>query len=192
MNNKKILDVGCGPCKTQNSIGVDQVALPGVDVVCNLNQPWPFKARSFHKIIFRHSINHFDNLEFILRETKRVANDGALIEIIAPHFSSDNIFTDPTVKFFLGYRSLNYYCYNTTSSYQYYSDLKFHLIKRKIYLYKSQINGFRDQCINGLLYPLEWLINKFPRLYEKFFCFIFRANEITFTLRNDDLPCSAS
>lgn len=178
-----ILDVGCGPSKMPGSIGVDQVLIPGVDVVCDLNQPWPLKEKTFQKIIFRHSINHFNNLDFILQEVSRVAKQNALIEIIAPHFSSDNIFTDPTVKFFLGYRSFNYYCQNVTSIYNYYSTVKFHLENRRIYLYKSEAHTISDTFINQLIYPLEWLINTFPRLYEKFFCFILRANEVKFILR---------
>jgi len=37
------LDLGCGPNKQHGFIGVDAVALEGVDIVCDLeSHPWPF------------------------------------------------------------------------------------------------------------------------------------------------------
>src|SRR3989344_2310598 len=42
--NEKILDLGCGNHKIPESVGVDFVKIPGVDIVHNLNKiPYPFK-----------------------------------------------------------------------------------------------------------------------------------------------------
>ena len=57
----KILDLGCGKNKVPNSIGLDHVQLPGVDIEHDLlNFPYPFEDESINKIYLRHVIEHFD------------------------------------------------------------------------------------------------------------------------------------
>ena len=54
--------VGCGPDKLSGSVGVDRIRLPGVDVVCDLNQyPWPFEENHFGHVVCRHTISHLDD-----------------------------------------------------------------------------------------------------------------------------------
>lgn len=178
-----VLDVGCGPAKEQGAVGIDQFPLPDVDVVCDLNRAWPLDSNRFDRVVFRHSINHLNDLRFALAEAERVAKRGATIEIIAPHFSSDNIFTDPTVKFFTGYRTMDYYCRNGNTRYKYYASTNLEMIYRRIYLYKSNPIGIKQKVLNALVSPFELLINLTPRIYEKFICFIIRANEIVYVLK---------
>ncbi len=180
---KKILDIGCGNNKTPGAIGVDFVNLPGVDIVCDLNKDWPIEDSGYDQIIFRHSMNHFNDIYHIMKQAHRVLKKGGLMEVVAPHFSSDNIFTDPTVKFFIGYRSFDYFCDNVSSKYHYYSDARFILNKRKIFLYKSDCNTIKQKIFSSFIWPFDAIINSAPRIYEKFFCFIFRANEIVFELK---------
>jgi SAM-dependent methyltransferase len=177
------LDVGCGTNKQPGSVGVDQFDLPGVDKVCNLNERWPFADNEFEGVLFRHSINHLDDFGKTLAEAARVTRSGGRVKIFAPHFSSDNIFTDPTVKFFLGYRSVNYYCDNIDFTYRYYAKAEFDLVSRRIYFYKPEPKGFKQKCFSCVAWPFDFLANLFPRIYEKYFCFIFRANELVFELK---------
>ncbi|GJM07311.1 MAG: hypothetical protein DHS20C10_10450 [marine bacterium B5-7] len=186
MDKYQCLDVGCGTKKQMGALGIDQFPLLGVDVACDLNITWPLAGHSFDEVVFNHSINHCKELLHILTEVQRVSRDGARIKILAPHFSSDNIFTDPTVRFFIGYRTFDYYCHNTSSLYHYYADMRFQLVRRWIHLYKRNTKSRLEKLINKLIYPLEFLINHFPRAYEKFFCFILRANEIYIELQKVD------
>lgn len=183
----KILDVGCGKNKYPGAIGIDRFALTGVDIVCDLNiLPWPIEENSCDLIMFRHSINHLNNLIDIMDEVHRISRSGALVEIIAPHFSSDNIFTDPTVKYFLGIRSMDYFATTVSKlamTYSFYSEVKFSIEHKRIHLYKSELKTKQDKIINFIIYPLEQMVNMFPRIYEKFFCFILRANELRFVLK---------
>jgi len=56
---EKRLDVGCGQRKLPGAIGLDRVALPGVDVVHDLNVlPYPFPDNEFNEIYARHVIEH--------------------------------------------------------------------------------------------------------------------------------------
>jgi len=57
------------------------------------------------------------------------------------------------------------------------------LEKVKIHLYRSKCTKRYQYVARCLFYPLEMLINAVPRVYEKFFCFIIRANEVEYVLR---------
>jgi ubiquinone/menaquinone biosynthesis C-methylase UbiE len=178
----RTLDVGCGPAKQEGATGIDQFELPGVDIVADLNQRWPLPDGSFDKVVFRHSIVHLASLEAALREARRMIRTGGEIEIISPHFSSDNAFTDPTMNFFTGWRTLDYYCTNGSMIYGYYGQLGLRLRERRIYLYRSEPKARRHKIIAFLIWPLEAGVNSVPRFYEKFLCFLLRANEIRYLL----------
>lgn len=176
------LDVGCGPAKQAGAFGIDQFALPGVDLVCDLNQPWPLEDARFDRVVFRHSIVHLSSLEHALREARRVVRKGGTIEIISPHFSSDNAFTDPTMRFSTGWRTMDYYCANGSMIYGYYGQLGLRIRQRRIYLYRAELKSARHRLIAALLWPLEAAVNAMPRIYEKFLCFMLRGNEIRYVL----------
>ena len=178
----RVLDVGCGPAKQAGAFGLDQFELPGVDLVCDLNQAWPLTDQRFDHVIFRHSIAHLNSLEHALREARRVVRKGGTIEILSPHFSSDNAFTDPTMNFSTAWRTLDFYCANGATIYGYYGRLGLRIQKRRIYLYRAELKRPHHHIIAAVIWPLETIINACPRIYEKFFCFIIRGNEICYWL----------
>lgn len=182
MSTLRTLDVGCGPAKEPGATGVDQFPLPDVDVVCDLNGRWPFEDASFDRVVFRHSICHLESLEAALREARRVCVKAGVVEIISPHFSSDNAFTDPTMKFSTGYRTMDYYCANGSMIYGYYGQFGLRIRERRIHLYRAELRNTRHRLVAALFWPLDALANAFPRVYEKFFCFIVRGNEVRYLL----------
>lgn len=182
MIGAQALDVGCGMSKMPGAIGLDQFDLPGVDVVCDLNARWPFDDGCFSHVLFRHSIVHLHSLEAALREARRVSRIGGRIEIISPHFSSDNAFTDPTMNFSTGYRTMDYYCANGSMKYGYYGQLGLRIVEQRIHLYRSGPKIGVQKLIAAIAWPAELLVNAVPRIYEKFFCFVLRANEVRFVL----------
>ena len=95
----KILDLGCGENKVPNSIGLDNVQLPGVDVEHDLlDFPYPFDNESIDKIYLRHVIEHFaiENINFIMNECNRILKNDGLLVITVPHVFSISAFSDPT------------------------------------------------------------------------------------------------
>jgi hypothetical protein len=125
---------------------------------------------------------HLASLESALREARRVVRSGGTIEIISPHFSSDNAFTDPTMNFFTGWRTLDYYCANGSMPYGYYGQLGLRIRDRRIYLYRAEPRSKRHKLLCILIWPFEAAVNAMPRIYEKFFCFFLRANEIRYVM----------
>jgi ubiquinone/menaquinone biosynthesis C-methylase UbiE len=183
----KILDIGCGTTKFQGAIGVDCIELPGVDIVANLNIfPWPFEDNSIDRIIFKHSISHFNDIVQIMEEVHRICKPGAVVDILAPHYSSDNYLTDPTHKMSLGYRSMNYFCTNIPNWKYQYSKAKFKLVTSHIGFAEYDIDfnvlESRKRISILKLFGFEYFVNKMPRLYEKFFAFIVPAHIVYYRI----------
>lgn len=94
------LDLGCGPHKREGFTGVDHTAFPGVDIVHDFNDPWPWGDNSVEEAHCSHCIEHFDAMERVhfLNELYRVLKPGAKCTVIAPHWSSCRAYGDPTHK----------------------------------------------------------------------------------------------
>jgi len=99
----KILDLGCGTAKVEGALGLDNIDIPGVDIVHDLLVfPYPLENQSFDNIYLRNVIEHFhlNDLEKILKECSRILIPGGLLKITVPHAFSISGFTDPTHKQF--------------------------------------------------------------------------------------------
>jgi len=93
------LDLGCGPKKKPGFIGVDQLPMAGVDVVCDLRiTPWPWPDDSVDQVYCAHFVEHLTGTERIafFNELHRVMKPGAEAEIITPDWSNPNAYGDPT------------------------------------------------------------------------------------------------
>ncbi|MBU0620042.1 MAG: glycosyltransferase [Patescibacteria group bacterium] len=187
--HKKILDLGCGDRKKHvlgaQIIGIDKISLPGVDVIHNLNQfPYPFSDNYFDEIIADDVIEHLDDVIKIMEELWRIAKPEALIKISVPHFSSDNYFTDISHKHPFSSRSFNFFdkVFNK-KIHNFYTSAKFSIIK-KIIGFSEILPSGRKHFLNiHQFLGIQLIVNKFPRIYEKFFAFIIPATELYFELK---------
>lgn len=100
--DEAVLDIGCGPAKRPGALGMDRHRYPGVDVVHDLDvTPWPLEEERFDRIVCSHIIEHVADPTAFLREIHRVARPGAIVEVVTPHFSSIDSWTDPTHRWHL-------------------------------------------------------------------------------------------
>lgn len=93
------LDIGCGPNKKEGFTGMDQYALPGVDVVHDARvTPWPFEDGSVEEVHCSHFLEHLTGQERVafFNELHRVMAVGAKGTIITPHWASNRAYGDPT------------------------------------------------------------------------------------------------
>lgn len=96
MTTPKRLHLGCGTNIKKGWINLDKAALPGVDVVHDIEQlPLPFADGSFDEILCEDILEHVAFIS-VLRELHRIAASGGTIAIRVPHFTSRNNFVDPT------------------------------------------------------------------------------------------------
>lgn len=112
------LNVGCGRNIQPGWLNLDSVALPGVDIVCDLERvrahPIALAEGCVGRFLLSHVIEHIRDSLGLMEELWRLAAPGAIAEIRVPHGGSDDAWEDPTHvrAYFLnsfGYFSQPYY-----------------------------------------------------------------------------------
>lgn len=79
------IDLGCGASKPSGFTGLDRFALPGVDIVCDLDRGIPLLDDSVDYLLASHSLEHLRDLPATVAEIYRVCKDRARVTIIAPY-----------------------------------------------------------------------------------------------------------
>lgn len=167
----KILHLGCGMKKHEGAIGVDIHPATHADVIHDLNTfPYPFADSEFDMVICDNILEHLSDIIAVMGEIHRIAKNKAVVEVIVPHFSSDDSFTDITHKHFFSRRSFDFFT-TDKSPFPFYSNKKFKITDAKIIFGKlSRFLG------------IQFMANQFPSFYERHLAFIFRAHRIIFEL----------
>jgi len=106
------LNLGCGTDIRVGWTNADLAALPGVDVVFDMNEtPWPWDDDTFADVAAIHCLEHTRDLPPVLDELWRVCRHGATIHVEAPHFfSSPATWDDPTHRRPMGPGTFQYFC----------------------------------------------------------------------------------
>ena len=118
-------------------------------------------------------------------ECHRLLKANGVIEIVAPHFTSDNFHTDPTHTFSMGYRSMYYFVFNVDFGYRYINEMKlFELVSNSL-SFREASTSWRDKPKFNIakMIGIEWIVNMCPRLYERHLAWLFPASEVYFVLR---------
>ena len=96
------LNMGSGPDVKAGYVNADLVALPGLDVLCDLShRPLPFRDNTFEEIFMSHVLEHVPDTVRTMEEIYRIASPSAEVIVKVPHYKHSNAFKDPThVRFF--------------------------------------------------------------------------------------------
>jgi len=92
------LDLGCGHRKPPGFIGVDRLALPGVDIVANVDCALPLRDDSVDLLFASHSLEHVSDLMAVIKEIYRVCKHGAQVCIVAPYYQQGLNLANPYHK----------------------------------------------------------------------------------------------
>ncbi len=161
MNNKNtmtILDVGCGRNKIKGAIGIDVDKDSQADIIHDLNRyPYPVEANSVDMLYAKHIIEHLADPQAFVQEIYRILRPAGKALIETPHFSSYVAYSEPGHRIFC-----SYFMFSNMISHT-----KFKIIKHEITFYKT----FR-------FFGIKFLANKSPRNYERFWTYIFPAENI--------------
>ncbi len=156
------LNLGCGIDCRKGWINLDKEKRKGVDVVFDLEKtPLPFKDNSINQVHAFHIFEHINNFNNLLEDLYRICRSGTLIKIKTPYFASVDAYSDPT----------HVRCF-TLKTFKIYS-AKFKVLSNRIYFTR------KDWLI---VRPLDYIVNKFQWIYERFFCFVFPFPEVRYTL----------
>ena len=158
----KILDVGCSNNKIKNAIGIDLDPSSQADIIHNLDVfPWPINDSEFDTVYCQHIFEHLKYPEAAIKEIYRITKNKGRIIIECPHFSSHGAYTNFHHRYFFTYDLMN----------KLVKLINYKPIKKRITFYKT----FR-------FFGIHFLANKFPLNYERFWTYIFPAENIHFEL----------
>ncbi|MCH8852892.1 MAG: class I SAM-dependent methyltransferase [Planctomycetes bacterium] len=124
------IDLGCGNRKVKGTYGVDNVAVPGVDVVADLDSGLPFRDGSIDGVYAYHILEHVDNFLETMNEIWRVCKDGALVHVKVPHSASTYVtWKDPTHRRGLSIATFAYFddTYFDGAAFAYYATARFRI-----------------------------------------------------------------
>jgi hypothetical protein len=94
------LNIGCGRNTLPGWINIDNIDLPGIDIIMDLEscgqQQLPYEDNSVNEFLLSHSLEHVVNSLGLMQELHRIARPQALAVIRLPFGASDDAFEDPT------------------------------------------------------------------------------------------------
>jgi SAM-dependent methyltransferase len=171
------LNLGCGTDIKYGWVNLDKAALPGVDIVHDLETlPLPFPDGSFDHVCAKDVLEHVDYVP-LLKELHRVLSAGGILEIQVPHFTSVDNYIDPTHRRQFSIRTFDFFV-QTHSQRAYYFDFSFSTIRMR------RLTFVRAPLIYN--YLIEPLVNAHARIqkYYELTCMsrIFPAENIRLVL----------
>jgi hypothetical protein len=173
-----ILDLGCGAKKRDGAVGTDICALPGVDVLCDLQHPpYPFATGCADQIHMSHVLEHLDDAVQALTEAWRISRDGGTVHVRVPHYTGRYAWKDPTHKRCFSLESFDYFGENP---YSYYTPARLRVRSVSLtYLMEPP----RSRVIRLWGKAVQWLVNRHPTFCERFVAYLVGGiDEIQVTL----------
>ncbi len=159
----KILDLGCSTNKIPHAIGVDIDINNRPDIAFNVNQfPYPLKDSSVDQVYAKHILEHLNDLYSIFKEVHRILKNNGDFFIEVPHFTSRVAYSEPEHN-----RYFSYFMFDKLIK-----SIPCKVIRREITFYKT----FRT-------FGIKFLANWSPDSYERFWAYIFPAENIQLHLK---------
>lgn len=172
-------DLGCGRRKQPGAIGVDSVALTGVDVVARL-EALPFRPGSLAGAHAHHVLEHVDDLASVMGQIHASLRPGGRLVASVPYFSSAGAYADPTHRRWFTYTTFEHFTAPTESGWQanrhtWFTGLHFRVLGR-------HLEFGRLHRLTGV----EWLANRLPAVYENFLAHVAPARVLYAILGKPD------
>jgi SAM-dependent methyltransferase len=173
--HKRVLDIGCGRKKLPGALGLDRHALPGVDVVADLNERLPFPDESFDAVSANQVLEHVPDLVGLVHEIHRVLRPGGILVAHVPYFRSSWAHIDPTHVRAFTINSMDYFVAGTECHRDYrFGERAFRRIEVML------DNDFRPRMVRALFASLAL---RHPARFENtFLSNLFVFQQLTYVL----------
>jgi SAM-dependent methyltransferase len=161
------LNVGCGHDVLDGFVNLDVADLPGVDVVASLgDEPLPFADGTFRTVLARDVLEHVDIVP-ALRELHRVMAPGGVLVISTVHFTSRNLWVDPTHRRGFSARTLEMFCPEGRGlERSYYFDFGFSQCRATVIQFSAELGAGRYLVWDRLVEPVVNRSRRSQDLYE--------------------------
>jgi hypothetical protein len=179
------LNLGSGRRRLPGYYNVDRLALPGVDILADLEAPLSdLPDNSVAAIYCRHTLEHVTRLLELLGELHRVTQADGHLEVIVPHFSNPYSYSDPTHVRLFGLYSFFYLADDHDQPRRkvpnFYAPQRFRVERVHFNLLRTSVV---DKCVRAILEPLinrnvDWL-----DWYERRLCRAWPADDIHWLVR---------
>lgn len=173
LDGARMLDVGSGGRSVAGAVRMDVLALPGVDVVHDMNRvPWPFGNEQFDLVLLNNALEHADAIIPVLDEVHRILAPTGRAVIQVPYFRSVDAFADPTHRHFFTSASLD----PVIAERQHYNYTE-HLYTLKGFWY-----GWPHPSANPFARAIKLFAHRFPRVYDQYLSLIVPVPCLTWEL----------
>lgn len=171
------LNIWCWQDPINWYINLDWIKLPWVDIIHDLDVfPYPFKDNYFDEIFSAHVLEHVWDLWRVMTELVRITKNWWEIKTVVPYFTNPWTWADYTHKRAFTVGSFDYF----RKDFFYNKWLDIELIKLRIHFFWNKKIFMKSRWIN--IFP-DFFINLSPRIYERFFAYIFPSCEIHYLLK---------
>jgi len=144
----KKLHLGCGNEYKKGFVNIDFNPDVKTDICCDLEQGIPLEDDSISYVFVSHTLEHINNIFKITEEIWRVCENGAIVEIYAPHYTSINALKEFSHHTYFGINSFSsmvageeYGVYKKTE--ERYNKARFNILQQKLSLFynDSRLNN---------------------------------------------------
>lgn len=163
------LDLGCGNNKKDGFIGID-LKNTDADIYADLTENLPIKDSVIDEVYCHSVLEHMPFLQdknehgviHVMKEIHRVCKNGAKVSITVPHWTSKNVWTDPTHYRGFTEKSMNMFCSTKRSSSSYFfplfklKNIRFITFGRKRFIpFKKFLSSLGLNLIDDITFELE-------------------------------------
>lgn len=150
------LNVGCGRDLRDGYVNSDVHPLPGVDVVAELGRhPLPFPDCTFTLVAARDVLEHVDDVVAAMAELHRVLRPGGRLVVSTVHFTSRNVWLDPTHRRAFSVRTFDVFVPGARAvDRTYYGPVTFAAVERSHVQFSATLGRGRALVWDRLVEPL--------------------------------------
>lgn len=157
------LNLGSGSDYKDGFVNLDCNRKLKADVYAQLNKKWLFKDNEFDYVYASNILEHFKDFEFIIDELHRVCKNGAIIEVITPHYTGRHAFKILQHKTYFGLGTFGEY---TSESKERFYPIKFKVLSEKLWFLRPRYKfSFLNKFFN--------ITKKWQSIMERFNVFGF-------------------
>ena len=176
------IELGCGKTKKEGYIGIDQLDLPGVDLVGDVMPCMQlFPDASVDEIYSKSFLEHVDDLSAVISETIRILKKDGVHNLYVHHFSNPYYYSDYTHTNFFGLYTLHYFTNDSKMRRKvpsFYGSDKITIVKQRLVFTSPFLERWPFKKILELIFNSSTWMQEF---YEENLCYIFPCYAIKIT-----------